>query len=448
MHIARLKADRGLSVSSIDDLRRDKVIAMGDTGRNSVSFMGEGWQAGRSRNYAVRGFLLGAVPSKNRTACSTNVANFVLNTLVILGSSITALAVARDAHAHGLRPVVVDTEPGPAFSCRWVLPVRVRGSDSDATLAQLLALAGSSSALISTADHWLRFLIKHRIALQDVYASVLHPGNEALTICLDKSLFARWCVQNDLPTPRSWIGGRGDAPSEPQFPLLVRPARTLHDRGFLGLPKALEVHDTRELDAWLARYAEKNIEALISESLLGRDLEQGSISFARRGSDILVLAARKVRPRPERCSVGSCVELSADPVGEQFARVAAERLDYLGIGEMEILHDRATGKRYVIEINARPWIQYALAPASGHDFLGLVLNLPSTRSAKRVKIGKTWLNLHADLFNAFSRSVGEVRHGRLAAYDYLASVLRSNVFALFDWRDPAPFLASLRGRRA
>ena len=373
---------------------------------------------------------------------------FGLDTLVILGSSITGLAVARDAHAHGLRPVVVDTDAGPAFSCRWVLPVRVHGSDSESTLAQLVDLAGRSSALISTADHWLRFLIEHRTVLQGAYGSVLHPRNEALEICLDKSLFARWCGRHDLPTPTSWIGGREDGPREPRFPLLLRPARTLHDRGFLGLPKALEVHDERELDTWLARYAEKNIEALVSESLLGRDLEQGSISFARRGSDMLVLAARKVRPRPERCSVGSCVELHADPVAEQLARVAAERLDYFGVGEMEILHDRSSGQHYVIEINARPWIQYALAPASGHDFLGLVLNLPDTRAAKRVTFGKTWINLYDDLFNAFSRSVGEVRHGRLAARAYATSVLRSNVFALFDWRDPTPFLASLRRRGA
>ncbi|MEO8188082.1 MAG: hypothetical protein ABI580_12045, partial [Burkholderiaceae bacterium] len=71
---------------------------------------------------------------------------------------------------------------------------------------------------------------------------------------------------------------------------------------------------------------------------------------------------------------------------------------------------------------------------------------PGARSARRVNFGKTWIHLHDDLFNAFSRSVGEVRHGRLAAGAYVASVLRSNVFALFDWRDPTPFLASLRRR--
>ena len=61
---------------------------------------------------------------------------------------------------------------------------------------------------------------------------------------------------------------------------------------------------------------------------------------------------------------------------EQLARNAIERLDYFGIGEAEILRDKQTGEDYLIEINARPWLQYALAPASNHDFLGLVLGLP------------------------------------------------------------------------
>ena len=36
-----------------------------------------------------------------------------LSTLVILGASVTGLAVARDAHRHGLRSVVVDSSDGP-----------------------------------------------------------------------------------------------------------------------------------------------------------------------------------------------------------------------------------------------------------------------------------------------------------------------------------------------
>ena len=115
-------------------------------------------------------------------------------------------------------------------------------------------------------------------------------------------------------------------------------------------------------------------------------------------------------------------------------------LNYFGIGEVEILRDTQTGEDYLIEINARPWLQYALAPASNHDFLGLVLGLPPVPNRAAVRAGKTWISLRSDLFVAFSRSVGTVRHGRLGLFAYLRSLVRCNVFALFDWRDLRPFL--------
>jgi predicted ATP-grasp superfamily ATP-dependent carboligase len=277
---------------------------------------------------------------------------------------------------------------------------------------------------------------------------ILHPRNEALGICLDKGAFALWCKSAGLPTPLTWIGIRDKMPEAARFPLLLRPASTLHGNRELGIPKAVQVFEQRELDHWLTRYQEASLEPLVSESLLGRDLDQISVSFARREDKSLLLTARKIRPAADRCAVGSCVELHSNPVAADLTGKAAELLDYFGIGEMEVLLDRSTGEHLVIEINARPWLQYALAPASGHDFLGLVLGLPSRRPAPRVAEGKTWINLYDDLFNAFSRSVGEVRHGRTSAGAYVASVSRSNVFALLDWRDPAPLLASLLRRGA
>jgi len=366
-----------------------------------------------------------------------------LDTLVILGASITALAVARDAHAHGLSPVVVDRDAGPATLCRYAKVVTTPDGDDLAFLEQLDSLAGPGSALISTSDYWLRFIVRHRARLDAAFAWILHPRNEALDICLDKSAFARWCKAAALPTPLTWNGLRDSVPDTARLPFLLRPANTLHNNRELGIPKAVQVFEQSELEQWLARYAAASLEPLVSESLLGRDLEQISVSFARRGDRSLVLSARKIRPAAHRCAVGSCVELHPDPVATSMANKATQLLDYFGIGEMELLLDRSSGERLVIEINARPWLQYALAPASGHDFLGLILGLPSRRAVPRVTEGKTWINLYDDLFNAFSRSVGEVRHGRSSAGAYIASVSRSNVFALLDWRDPAPLLAPL-----
>jgi predicted ATP-grasp superfamily ATP-dependent carboligase len=390
--------------------------------------------------------------SDQRTVASTNI-DFIsfgktLDTLVILGASITALAVARDAHSHGLSPIVVERGGGPAALCRYVRVLETDDRDDFAILELLGSVAGPRSAVISTSDNWLRFISRHRAHLDTAFAVVLHPRNDMLDICLNKGAFARWCKAVNLPTPLTHLGIRDGIVENARFPLLVRPANTMHNSRELGIPKAVQVFEQRELDDWLARYKEAAVEPLVSESLLGRDLEQISVSFARRESQSLFLTARKIRPAADRCAVGTCVELHPDPVAAGLANKAAHLLDYLGVGEMEILLDRTSNRHLVIEINARPWLQYGLAPASGHDFLGLLLDVPNRRTMPRVTEGKTWINLHDDLFSAFSRSVGEVRHGRTSAGAYFASLSKSNVFALLDWRDPAPAIASLLRKRA
>ncbi len=358
--------------------------------------------------------------------------------LVILGSTITALAVARDAHSHGLQPVVVDTGPGIAFRSRWVTPCLLPShAEDDAILSALGKVRGGP--LVATGDPWLRFLLRHRAALEATFTTVLHPDNDRLAICLDKHRFADWCAANDLSAPRGWLAGVQPRPEGLAPPFLIRPAATLHGRPASGLPKAVEALDEEQLAAWLADFAAAGCPALVSESLLGQPLTQYSVPFARNQSELLSFVARKVRPAPRRCAVGTCVELAPEPEVEALARKAAAALDYFGVGEAEVLHSDATGRNHLIEINARPWLQYALAPASGHDFLGLLLGR-HIELGRQVKTGRRWIDLRADLFGALSSSVGAVRHGELGLGAYLASIARANVFARFDPRDPGPAL--------
>jgi predicted ATP-grasp superfamily ATP-dependent carboligase len=197
------------------------------------------------------------------------------------------------------------------------------------------------------------------------------------------------------------------------------------------------VHSEAELSDLLARFAAADCGALVSESLLGGDVVQYSVPFARSGAALLSFVARKVRPVPERCAVGTFVELAPHDAVESAARRAVVALDYFGIGEVEILHSATTGRACLIEINARPWLQYALAPASGHDFLGLMLGRPAPAAPAR-QSGLRWIDLQSDLFGALSRSEGAVRNGHAPLVPYLLSLLRSNVYARFAWNDMRP----------
>lgn len=359
--------------------------------------------------------------------------------LVILGSSLTALAVARDAHAHGLAPVVIDVAEGIAFASRRARHVLL--PDAGSAVPELQRLAGADVALIATGDDWLRFVVANRMLLDAAFGQVLHPGNHILDILLDKLAFAQWCQANELPTPRTWVphgavphGAEALAPGLP-FPLLLRPRATRHAHA--DVPKAVEVSNPAELHAWLGRYRAAGADPLLSESLLAHRLTQYSVPFARRGHELVSFVTRKLRPTAERCAEGTLVEVTENPDVEALARRAVERADYFGIGEAEILHSHDNGRSYLIEINARPWLQYALAPAAGHDVLAFVLGLDAPARAPR---GRTWINLRGDRAAAFDRSAGLVRLGQLGISAYLRSLARSDVFAVFDAGDPLPVL--------
>lgn len=360
---------------------------------------------------------------------------------MILGSSLTALAVARDAHARGLAPVVVDTQAGIALATRRAQRVLVAGADE--ALARVLDHAGAAHALVATGDDWLRFVVAHRTRLEAAFGRVLHPANPMLEILLDKHAFARWCVANALPTPRTWLPDAEPRPAQLRFPLLVRPRATRHTRA--TLPKAVEVHDERALRDWIRDYRARGASPLVSESLLGRRLTQYSVPFARNGDSTLSFVARKLRPGPDRCAEGTLVEATEHAEVEQLARRAAECAEYFGIGEAEILYAHDEGCSYLIEINARPWLQYALAPATGHDFLRLLLG---HRVAGAPRAGRrTWINLRGDRAVAFDRATGVVRRGQLGVGAYLRSLACCNVFAVFDVRDPLPFARMVLCRR-
>ena len=369
-----------------------------------------------------------------------------MRSLVVLGSSVTALAVVRNAHALGLAVALFDTRRDvAAYTRRAEVRIRESASDEESLVALgELAAAMPDCGLIATSDQWLRFLMRHRVDPTRRFRTILHPANDALAVCLDKAEFSRWCENHAVPSPKRYdahdlAAGRVRA----EFPVLLRPAWTSHNRDG-SIPKAVEAGHEDELAAWLHRYRESGVEPVVTESLLHRGLDQLSVGAARSSGQVMTFVARKVRPLPERCAVGSYVELYPDAEAERIARHALDALDYHGIAELEILRSTATGGYYVIEINARPWIQYGLAMASGHDLLAFMQDPAQATASRRVVRGKRWIHFGSDLYTCFSRSEGLVSRGELSPWQYAMTLFKANTFAVLDCADPRPFLVDLK----
>ena len=364
-----------------------------------------------------------------------------MKSLVILGSTVTALGVLREARRLGLSCTIFDTRAGIAMRSRYAVSALSRESSDLAFLTALTSIGAKHCALIATEDRWLEFIVAHRDSLEAVFGDVLVPSNDALRICLNKAAFAAWCEEQALPSCRSWSL---DRLAEVRLPALIRPASTLHGRLDIGLPKAVFVESANALNDWAARFRASGIEALVSESVLDRKVIQYSVPFAARRGEILSFVARKVRPPASWAATGTCVELHPNADVEDIAVRAIKALDYVGVGEVEILQSHQDGRCYLIEINARPWVQYSIAAASGHDLLSFALGGDGRRaSVRQTKQGVRWLNLNADLYVCFSRSEGLYGQGKLSLAQYAASVLKANAYAFFDWRDPWPAMTEL-----
>src|SRR5262249_53875737 len=185
--------------------------------------------------------------------------------------------------------------------------------DDVACLNRLTTLADDHCVLVATEDRWLRFLLRYRREIDGVYQHVLHPHNEALSICLDKAKFSAWCRAEALPSPQYWSVSEISQGAPIRSPLLLRPATTLHDRARLRLPKAVEVRSANELFTWLDTYSVADVAPVLSESLLDERLTQYSVPIARARGRILSFVARKLRPPAGWCRAGTYVELTRNP---------------------------------------------------------------------------------------------------------------------------------------
>lgn len=362
--------------------------------------------------------------------------------LAILGSTVTALAVLRSAHALGLRPVLVDNAHGVAADSRYGRKVIRPGAPQEAILKELMSIGQNErTVLIADSDAWIRFIQAHRPQLEEAFTDILHPGNETLSLCLDKEAFGDWCAQKGFLSPRTYVlEADGSFVQKPEFPVLFRPRTTRH--GMSGpVPKAVEARNEGELAHWLRVFRESQAVPAVSQSLLRPGIRQYSVCLARNRQGAMVsFVAEKLRPIAEQCATGSYVVLSPRPEVEVVGRRVADELDYYGIAEVEVLHDDATGESFVIEVNARPWAQYPLAHRSGHDFLTFLLRHPDYDATRERKTGFRWLSLESDLYAVFSKSIGLYPAGRIRLMEFVQSVLSANSFALFDWRDPRPFV--------
>jgi predicted ATP-grasp superfamily ATP-dependent carboligase len=157
---------------------------------------------------------------------------------------------------------------------------------------------------------------------------------------------------------------------------------------------------------------------------------------------------RKIRTYPPVDGESAFIELARDASLDVLGRQVAARLPLKGVFKMDFKRDPRTGQWYLLEINARYNLWHYLGACNGvnlmraaYDFLIDGAQWETGRYGTR----RRWLALHLDF----------LAYRVLAARDeitfasWLASIAFSrNVYNIFAWSDPGPWLSFQRARFA
>jgi D-aspartate ligase len=156
------------------------------------------------------------------------------------------------------------------------------------------------------------------------------------------------------------------------------------------------------------------------------------------------LARRRLRMHPRALGNSTLsVTIALDEVSEALdsLRRLFEGLGYVGLFDAEFKLDERDGLFKILEVNARPWWQLALAEASGLEVCVMAycdaLGEPLPRSSA-YRIGQCWVHPVPDLQAWWAGRLHGDREG-----GFPLRVWFTGTNAVFSWDDPVPAAADL-----
>ena len=383
--------------------------------------------------------------------------------VVLLGG----ISLVRTLGLAGLQAIVATSDPEePALLSRHcTASLMLPASDQHDARVEALVIAGRQLAgaygcrvpLMYGSDDALELVNANRERLARYFLFMLSAPDvgEAL---IAKDRFQALAEHRGLPMPRelAWEGiGDGLLRNEPGA--VVAKPRTKRDwhhsvlceRLFNGEGKA-------RVFATGAEAAANPVVAMFREQLTfqqfvpGDDRELWSYHGLadERGEVMVSFVGRKVRTFPAGNGESAFIELARNPALEELGREVARKCPLAGPFKMDFKRDPRDGRFYLLEINARFSLWNYLGAVNGVNLMRATydyLVFKERPAAAPYGTGRRWLSLGLDY-----RAFRELRaQGALTLPRWVASIVASrNVYNLFSWRDPAPWVRTLSERLA
>jgi D-aspartate ligase len=370
---------------------------------------------------------------------------------IVLGGDYQGLGIVRSLGRHGVPVCVIDDEHSIARVSRYTgCWVRVADLGDERSLIGDLHRIGRDRnltgwVLFPTRDETVAAIARNREELARTFR-VPTPDWETIRWAWDKRRTYELAESLGVPAPRTWQPGSVDdlRAIDGRPPFAIKPAIKEHFF-YATKAKAWRADDDAELRELVARALDivGPGEVLVQELIPGDGRQQYSYcALYEEGEPVATMVARRLRQHPPEFGRASTyVETIDAPAVEELSRRLLRHIRFSGLVELEYKRDPRSDEFKLLDFNSRTWGYHTIAGEAGVDFPHLLFRrqLQEPVEHQRARSGVRWVRILTDLPTA----IGEIRHGRLRAGDYLRSLRRAHVEAVFSRRDPLPGLLEL-----
>ena len=375
---------------------------------------------------------------------------------IVIGlDCVTGLQTARILAGHGV-PVIGLAKKPEHFACRTnavqqVLQTDTSGPGLIQTLEELGPGLAEKAVLFPCTDMSVSLLSRHRDRLTPWYHLAL-PGPEVVETLMDKVRFSAFAQEAGLPVPKTFLlrsrREAEEAAGQLRYPCLLKPPMKTPAWEANTKAKVFRVEGAEELLALYDRASQWVDELVVQEWVEGPESNLYSCNcyFDRDSQPLVTFIAKKLRQWPPRVGTSSLgLEVRNDDVLD-ISLALFRRVGYHGLGYVEVKQDSRTGEYFIIEPNiGRPTGRSAIAEGGGvallYTMYADLVGLPLPANREQRYQGTKWIYLRQDTRAAFHAW----RQGELSLADWWRSWQGRKRYAVLSWRDPAPFLHSLRG---
>jgi predicted ATP-grasp superfamily ATP-dependent carboligase len=359
---------------------------------------------------------------------------------ILAKRNVPVIAIAKDPKHHCSRTNV----------CEKILFADTENDECIRTLETLGPELKQKAVLFPCYDENVLLVSRHRHRLEQWYHIVLPPP-DVVEMMMNKTSFYTYAQANDFPIPKTfYLYGRADveqAAQELSFPCILKPTSSASaDWSNHTSVKAFKVANPADLLNLYDQYHSQTDTLVAQEWIEGSDANLYSCNcyFNASSEPVVTFVARKIRQWPPGAG-DSClgVECRDDVVLQESIRLFRS-VNYYGLGYVEIKRDETSGKYFIVEPNiGRPTGRSAIAEAGGVELLYTMycdaVGWPLPPNLEQKYGGVKWIYLRKDFQSAFYYW----RRGDLTLKEWWRSWRGRKAYALFSWRDPAPFLGDL-----